>query len=94
MSSTEQSMGINDGMAERVTDTPISPSPKAAPTAGDVTVPGASDEGYPRIAHDFKSCKAMLREALQYIGECPHHVFKDPKAVVAFYERATVAVRP
>lgn len=89
--STELSMGIND---DKAAESPPASSPKAAPTAGGVTAPGAStDEGYPGIAHDFESCKAMLREALKYIGECPHHVFKDPKAVVAFYERATVTVQ-
>lgn len=48
---------------------------------------GAEYEGYPGIAHDFEACKQELREAMRYIGEVPHHVFKDPKAVVAFYER-------
>ena len=65
-------------------------------TANNATpsAPVVPDEGYPGIAHDFESCKAMLREALKYIGECPHHVFKDPRKVVDFYERATRTVQP
>lgn len=38
-------------------------------------------------------CHFELREALAYIGEVPHHVFKDPRKVVDFYERVTAMVR-
>ncbi len=40
--STDQSMGINDGKGASVTEPPVSPSPKAAPTPGGVTAPGVS----------------------------------------------------
>lgn len=38
--SNTQSMGINDGREQSVTDAPVSPSPKAAPTPGGVTASG------------------------------------------------------
>lgn len=36
-------------------------------------------------AHD--QLVAALEQALGFIGQVPHHVFKDPKAVVDFYDR-------
>jgi hypothetical protein len=40
-----------------------------------------------KLRHRLAELQNELSAALGFIGECPHHVFKYPKEVVALYER-------